>query len=259
MTTPTDLTAIIADDEPVLRYHLQQMLGDLWSDLEIAATAATGDEAWTLIETVRPAVVFLDIKMPGLSGLEVAARMQQAGLTRECALIFLTAYDKHAIEAFEREAIDYLLKPIDERRLERTRDRVLDRLAKPEAEHVELDDLKRLLDRNGPATSLRWLNALKGEDIYVIDVQDVLYFLAEDKYTTVVTGDGQYLIRKSLKQLESELDEQLFWRIHRSTLVQVSRIDRVERTFSGQLKVHVKGAAKPLSVSRRFSERFKQM
>lgn len=258
MAKPTDLKAIIADDEPVLRYHLQRMLGDVWSDLDIAATAATGEEAWTLIEAVRPNVVFLDIKMPGLTGLEVAARMQQAGLTRECALVFLTAYDEYAIEAFEREAIDYLLKPVDEQRLERTRDRVLNRLAKPEPGYVEMNDLKRLLNRNGPET-LRWLNVLKGEDIYVIDVRDVLYFLAEDKYTTVVTGDGEYLIRKSLKQLELELDDQLFWRIHRSTLVQVPRIDHVERTFSGQLKVHVRGGAKLLSVSRRFAERFKQM
>lgn len=255
-----ELTALIADDEPVLRYHLNRILSDLWSDLDIVAMAATGEEAWQLIDTVRPQVVFLDIKMPGLTGLEVAERMQQAGLTRDCAVVFLTAYDEYAVEAFEREAVDYLLKPIDETRLERTRDRILQRLERPATAQVDLADLKRLLSAgeagNGP---LRWLNAHRGEDIYVIDVESVLYFLAEDKYTTVVTADGEYLIRKSLKQLEAELDNQQFWRIHRSTLVQVACIDRVERTFSGQLKVHMKSGRNPLIVSRRFSDRFKQM
>lgn len=256
---PNRLTAVIADDEPVLRYHLQRMLGDLWSDLHIAATAATGDEAWTLIEAVTPDVVFLDIKMPGLGGLDVAARMQRTGLTKTCALVFLTAYDEHAVKAFEHEAIDYLLKPIDERRLEQTRDRVLARLSRPEPTQVDLNDLKRLLGRSAPAASLKWLKAQKGDDIHIIDVANVVCFLSEDKYTTVITRDGDYLIRKSLRQLEAELDDQQFWRIHRSTLVRVAGIERVERTFTGQLKVHLAGMNKPLAVSRRFSDRFKQM
>jgi DNA-binding LytR/AlgR family response regulator len=255
-----ELTALIADDEPVLRYHLNQMLSDMWSDLNIVAMAATGDEAWQLIETVRPQVVFLDIKMPGMTGLEVAERMQLAGLTRDCAVVFLTAYDEYAVNAFEREAVDYLLKPIDDARLERTRDRILVRFEQPVSAQVDLTELKQLLSApgsdNGP---LRWLNAQRGDDIYVIDVDSVLYFSAEDKYTTVVTGEGEYLIRKSLKQLETELNGQQFWRIHRSTLVQVARIERVERTFSGHLRVHLKGGRKSLSVSRRFSDRFKQM
>lgn len=254
-----DLTAIIADDEPILRYHLKQMLGDLWSELDITAMAATGDEAWQLIETVRPKVVFLDIKMPGLTGLDVAERMQQAGLTRDCAVVFLTAYDEYAVQAFEREAIDYLLKPVDEKRLEQTRDRILQRLERPAPSQVDLADLKRLLGRGTSGEPLRWLNVQRGEDIHVIDVASVLYFLAEDKYTTVVTDEGEYLLRKSLKQLETELDGQAFWRIHRSTLVQVGRIDRVERSFSGQLKVHMRGVSKPLGVSRRFADRFKTM
>lgn len=255
----TELTAIVADDEPVLRYHLKQMLGDIWSELDIAAMAATGDEAWALIEAVKPRVVFLDIKMPGLSGLEVAERMQSAGLTTDCAVVFLTAYDEYAVKAFEREAIDYLLKPVDETRLAHTRDRILQRLARPEPTQVDLADLKQVLTQGSTADSLRWLNVQRGDDIHILDVNSVLYFEAEDKYTTVVTEDGDYLIRKSLKQLETELDEQVFWRIHRSTLVQVARIERVERTFSGQLKVHVRGAPKPLAVSRRFAERFKAM
>lgn len=254
-----DFTAIIADDEPVLRFHLKQMLGDVWSELDVAAMAASGDEAWQLIETVRPRVVFLDIKMPGMTGLDVAERMQQAGLTRECAVVFLTAYDEYAVRAFEHEAIDYLLKPVDEKRLEQTRDRILQRLARPAPTQVDLSDLKRLLSRDGSRETLRWLNVQRGEDIHIIDVTSVLYFLAEDKYTTVVTDEGEYLLRKSLKQLEAELDDQAFWRIHRSTLVQVARIDRVERSFSGQLKVHVRGARKPLGVSRRFADRFKTM
>ena len=255
-----ELTALIADDEPVLRYHLNEMLSDMWSDLNIVAMAATGDEAWQLIETIRPQVVFLDIKMPGMTGLEVAERMQVAGLTRDCAVVFLTAYDEFAVDAFEREAIDYLLKPIDDARLERTRDRVLARFEHPVSAQVGLSELKQLLSAPiAVSAPLRWLNAQRGDDIHVIDVDSVVYFSAEDKYTTVVTTEGEYLIRKSLKQLEAELSEQHFWRIHRSTLVQVSGIDRVERTFSGQLRVHLKSGHKPLPVSRRFSDRFKQM
>ncbi|MHA7881502.1 MAG: LytR/AlgR family response regulator transcription factor [Saccharospirillum sp.] len=254
-----ELTAVIADDEPVLRFHLKQKLGDLWSELDVAAMAANGDEAWALIEHVRPNVVFLDIKMPGLTGLEVAARMQAAGLTEACAIVFLTAYDEFAIEAFEREALDYLLKPLDDDRLIRTRDRVLQRLARPEPTQVELSDLKRLLEHAASTPVMRWLTVQRQDDIFVIDVGAVLYFEAQDKYTTVVTDEGEYLIRKSLKHLEADLDSHAFWRIHRSTLVQVAHIQRVERTLSGQLKVHIKGTRKPLSVSRRFSDRFKAM
>lgn len=251
------LTAVIADDEPVLRHHLNQLLADLWSELQPVALAGDGDEAWRQIERLQPDVVFLDIRMPGLTGLEVAERMQRAGLTARTALVFLTAYDEYAVEAFEREALDYLLKPVDEARLRRTRDRVLARLAQPQALNVDLNQLRGLLNDAG-AKPLRWLNTQRGEDIHVIDVAEVLCFRAEDKYTTVVTAAGESLIRKSLRQLEEELDSSQFWRIHRSTLVQVAQIEKVEKTLTGRLKVHLKGG-RTEAVSRRFADRFRQM
>ncbi len=252
------MKALIADDEPVLRYHLQQLLGELWPELEIAATASNGEEAWQLTEAIKPDVLFLDIKMPVMTGLEVAKRIQDAGLSSECRVIFLTAFDEFAVEAFEREAIDYLLKPVDEKRLEQSIARIQQAQAQEAPQLIDVAQLESLIPRTQSPT-LRWLNCQRGEDIFVIDIDDVLYFQAEDKYTTVVTHEGESIIRKSLKQLEEATDSDEFWRIHRSTLVQVKHIERVEKTLTGKYLVHIKGKKQALTVSRRFNERFKQM
>lgn len=262
-------TCLLADDEPVLRYHLQKQLEDLWPELDEIITAANGDEAWTLIQALQPTVVFLDIHMPGLSGLEVAAKMQQAGLTSPCRLVFLTAYDQHALEAFEREAVDYLLKPLDEKRLLQCINRLQHQLQQTAPQLVDLQQLQQLLQTpentplyqqhpSTPAKPLQWLNAQKGEDIYVININQILVFQAEDKYTRVITSDQEYLIRTSLKQLEQQLDPNLFRRIHRSSLIQLSAIEKISRSLTGQWLLKLRGINKPLQISRRFADQFRQ-
>ncbi len=256
-------TALIADDEATLRHHLDRLLADYWSELEIVARVSDGEAAWRELSEKRPDVAFLDIRMPGCSGLEVAARAQRAGLSDQCAVVFLTAYDEYAVQAFEHEAVDYLLKPIDEGRLQQARDRLVRRWQHAGSRSTaDPDTLQRVLARLESAETgqaLNWLTVSRGESIYVIAVADVLYFRAEDKYTTVVTGESSYLLRKSLRQLEDSLPGDQFWRIHRSTLVQASAIARVEKTLTGQLRVHLKDCTKSLPVSRRFSERFRPM
>ncbi|WLD58882.1 LytTR family DNA-binding domain-containing protein [Salinispirillum sp. LH 10-3-1] len=261
VSNPLPMTAVIADDEPILRFHLNRLLGELAPNLDIVAMAADGDEALALVRTAKPDVVFLDIKMPGKSGLEVAAVLQKEGLTAQCAIVFLTAYDQYAVEAFEREAVDYLLKPVDEKRLQQTLIRVESRRLAPKAVDVDLLKLQQLLQASTPmpVQHLQWINAQRGDDIHVVAVEQVLQFKAEDKYTTVVTAQGEYLIRRSLKQLEEELSPDQFWRVHRNTIVQVSAIERVSRSLTGQYSAHLKQCAQPVAVSRRFAERFKQM
>lgn len=255
------LTAVIADDEPILRFHLNRLLGELAPSLDVIAMAADGDEALALVRTAKPDMVFLDIKMPGKSGLEVAAAMQKEGLTAQCAVVFLTAYDQYAVEAFEREAIDYLLKPVDEKRLQKTLARIEAQSVATQSSELDLFTLQQLLQASAfkPVQSLQWINAQRGDDIHVIAVEQVLQFKAEDKYTTVVTAEGDYLIRRSLKQLEEELSPDQFWRVHRNTIVQVAAIDRVSRSLAGQYSVHLKCSRHTVAVSRRFAERFKQM
>lgn len=257
----TALTALIADDEPILRFHLNRLLGELAPALDIVAMAADGDEALALVRTAKPDIVFLDIKMPGLSGLEVAATMQNEGLTRQSAVVFLTAYDQYAVEAFEREAVDYLLKPVDENRLQKTLARIESKRAAVSPLNVDMHKLQQLMQisAHAPVQTLQWINAQRGEDIHVIAVEQVLQFKAEDKYTTVVTAQGDYLIRRSLKQLEEELSPNQFWRVHRNTIVQVAAIERVSRSLTGQYSAHLKHCQHPVAVSRRFAERFKQM
>lgn len=253
------LTCLLADDEPVLRYNLHQRLESLWPELDQIHLASDGAEAWTKIQAIRPSVVFLDINMPAMTGLEVALNMQQAGLTRDCALVFLTAYDEFAVQAFEREAIDYLLKPVDDRRLQQTIERIKQRQLEPGL--ADLGQLRELLQQSSREVAPRWLNwfnVQQGEEILMISVDEVLAFRAEDKYTTLVTEGGEYLIRTPLKQLENQLDPERFWRIHRSSIVQVRMIEKISRTLTGQLNVKLKGSRKSLAVSRRFAERFRQ-
>ena len=251
-------TAIIADDEPILRLTLKKILAEIWSDLEVIAMASNGNEALELITAAQPDIAFLDIRMPELTGLEVAKRLQQTVVAPQTKIIFLTAYDEYALQAFDLAAVDYLLKPVDERRLEQTRDRLLQSTSSSGIEEQTLTKLSQLLSQQvRPSTASRWFNASKGDDVYVIDVSSVLYFQAEDKYITVKTTEGEYLIRKSLRQLEEELDPDLFWRVHRGTLVQVEHIARVEKTFTGQLRIHLKQSRDVLPVSRRFAGRFK--
>ncbi|MBV8208766.1 MAG: response regulator transcription factor [Burkholderiaceae bacterium] len=247
-------SAIVAEDEPALREQLIEQLRALWPQLRIAGAAADGVEALRLLEEHQPDILFLDIQMPGASGREVA----RAAAGR-CHIVFVTAFDQHAVEAFEQGAVDYLLKPVMPARLFATVSRLKERIG---AAPIDSDAMESVIGQIGasPARSaLRWINASVGQNLRVITVDEVLYFQADNKYTRVVTGQGEALIRKSLKDLVDELDPQQFWQIHRSTLVNAAAIDRIARDMRGRMLVHVKGRADTLLVSDSYAHLFRQM
>ncbi len=251
-------TAIIADDEALLRFHLRKELSESWPQLEIIAEAANGDEALQLIAELRPDIAFLDIKMPGLTGLQVAEQLPDT-----CLLVFITAFDEFAVQAFEQEAIDYLLKPIESKRIDKMVSRLQDKLSareQPRDLSQALSLLRQSLQRTSIETeSLRWLKALKGDELHLININDVVCFHAEDKYTRVITAQGEYLIRMAIKLLEEQLDGEEFWRIHRSTIVRVEKVERVSRGLSGKLTLAlIDSSFKPI-VSRSYADKFKQM
>lgn len=255
-------TALIADDEDAMRAQLRSRLRDVWPALEIVAEAANGIEAIALAGQHQPDIVFLDIRMPGLSGIE-AARM----LFNRCHLVFVTAYDQYAIEAFEQGALDYLLKPVSADRLRTTGARLQARLGKKPLD-IERQ-LSALLAGRGAATAapasaakpeyLRWIQAVVGSNLRMISTREVLFFRADEKYTRVQTAQGEVLIRKTLKELADELDPDEFWRIHRSTLVRVDAIQEVSRDLRGRQMVKVKGSDEQLEVSRGNTHLFQQM
>jgi DNA-binding LytR/AlgR family response regulator len=248
-------TAIVAEDEAPLREQLVEQLQALWPQLRIVGTAADGIEALRLLEEQRPDIVFLDIQMPGASGQEVA----RAAAGR-CHIVFVTAFDQHAVEAFEQGAVDYLLKPVVPARLfatvSRLRERVGTAPARTEAVHAVISQLGTGMPGR---STLRWINASVGQNLRVITVDEVLYFQADNKYTRVVTEQGEALIRKPLKELVDELDPQQFWQIHRSTLVNAAAIERIARDLRGRMMVHVKGRADTLLVSDTYAHLFRQM
>lgn len=245
-------TALVAEDEATLRHQLVEQLGQLWPDLTIVAEAADGVQALRLLDEHRPDVLFLDIQMPGATGLEVAR--QASG---RCHVVFVTAYDEYAVAAFEQGAVDYVLKPISAARLFTTVSRLKQRFAAPPAR------LDAVLDRIGGGapqkTYLRWINASVGQNLKLITVDEIAYFQADNKYTRVVTGDGEALIRKPLKELVEELDPQQFWQIHRSTLVNASAIAGVTRDFRGRMLVKLKRRDDALLVSDSYTHLFRQM
>ena len=253
-----NIKAIIADDEEQLRIHLKSKLAKLWPELRVYAEAKNGIEALNLIKSLRPAIAFLDIKMPGLSGIEVAQKIGE-----NCRVVFITAFDQYAIEAFENEAVDYLLKPVTEKRLQKT----INRLKKQISAISDLPiDFSRTMDRlvaalkdNRPGGYLKWIKVRHGEEVRLISIDDVCYFKAEDKYTVVKTLESESLIKKSIRQLTEELDPDRFWRIHRGTVINVSRIGKVSRSFAGRLILTLKDLPETLTVSRSYAHLFRQM
>jgi len=250
--------AIIADDEEQLRIHLKSKLADLWPELTICAEAANGLEALQLLESCRPAIAFLDIKMPGLTGIEVAQK-----ISSDSRVVFITAFDQYAIEAFENEAVDYILKPVTDKRLEKTVNRLKKQISNATYSAPDISAtmgrlLAALKDKDSTGY-LKWIKVRHGEEVRLIAVDDVCYFKAEDKYTMVKTDDGESLIKKSIRQLTEELDPELFWRIHRGTIINVSRIARVSRSFAGRLIISLKNLPETLTVSRTYAHLFKQM
>lgn len=270
-------TALIADDEAYLIDYLQAQLGNLWPQLRVVATALNGLDALRLADEIAPDIAFLDIRMPGLSGLEVAQRLAES--KHPPHIVFITAYEQHAVAAFEQSAIDYLLKPPSAERLQKTIEKLKFALQVRRAPEIHslLDQLSAQLQpiaipAASPAqasvasstgatssTALQWIRAAHAGETRLIAVEEVIYFQSNDKYTSVMTADGEYLIRTPLRELHSQLDSAQFWQIHRSTVVAVKHIAATKRDFRGRLLVKLKGRKEELVVSRNFVELFKQM
>jgi DNA-binding LytR/AlgR family response regulator len=250
--------AIIADDEEQLRTYLKTKLAQIWPDLVICNEAKNGIEAIDQINECRPDIAFLDIQMPGLTGIEVARKI--AG---KCWIVFITAYDKYAVEAFESEAIDYLLKPVTTERLEKTVSRLKERVETQSEPPQDFSQIVEKLISNMPDKStseyLKWIRAQHGDGIRLIQTDDIIYFKSEDKYTCVKTKTGESLISKPIKELAKELDPEKFWQIHRSTIVSVASITKVSRSLTGRHIIKLKNISEPLTVSRTYSHLFKQM
>jgi DNA-binding LytR/AlgR family response regulator len=253
--------ALIADDEPQLAQYLSKQLGQLWPDLEIVHIAKNGIEAAAKIAELQPELAFLDIQMPGLSGLEVAQGIE--GSTR---VVFVTAYDEYAVQAFEKAALDYLLKPLSTERLTRTLERVKAALpqqpsATPDFPDARLADaLSRLLRvPSSPVSRLRFVRAAQGELMQQIAVDDILFFHADDKYTVVQTVGGEHLIRTPIVELAAQLDPDQFWQVHRSTLVNLKYLVGTRRDETSRLFVRIKGHGPELPVSRAYVHLFKAM
>jgi DNA-binding LytR/AlgR family response regulator len=252
----TSLTAIIADDEHHLANYLNDRLSALWPELSIVGIAKNGLEAMRLVDDESPAIVFLDIRMPGLTGLEVASRLEA-----KTHVVFVTAYDQYAVEAFDKQAADYLLKPVTDERLARTIVRLKEKILKAEAPGDIAGILKQLATVL-PASKnayLRWIRASVGEVVRQIPVDEVSYFQAQDKYVSVYTKDGESLIRTPLSDLQAELDPNEFWQIHRSTIVNVNRIATTTRDVMGKTQLKLKDSKAELQVSRAYAHLFKQM
>jgi DNA-binding LytR/AlgR family response regulator len=250
-------TALIADDEPHLARALQALLAKLWPDLHVVAVARNGVEAAERIAALKPDIAFLDIQMPGLTGLDVALGIE--GATR---VVFVTAYDQFAVPAFEAEALDYVLKPVKQERLARTVERLRHALEQPTAEGDArlLTALQRLAPVGGhPAERLRWVRASSGELTHQIAVEDVLFFRADDKYTCVHTATAEHLIRTPIAELAAQLDAQQFVQVHRSTIVNLSFLTGTRRDEASRLFLRIKGHAHELPVSRAYVHLFKAM
>lgn len=259
---PTAPTALVADDEALMRDQLRARLQQAWPELRIVAEAANGVEAVALAGEHAPDIAFLDIRMPGLGGIDAARK-----LAERCHIVFVTAYDEYAVDAFERGAIDYLLKPVTAERLATTVARLRRRLARPPQDiGAQLAQLAQLSERllNGerqPARPayLRWIQAQSGNSLRMVSTREVLFFQSDDKYTRVQTATAQHLIRKTLKELEEELDPDEFWRIHRSTLVRVDAIAEVRRDLRGRQMLRLRDYPDELEVSRNHGALFQQM
>ena len=251
----TKIRAVIADDEGALRSYLKKKLLAAWPEAVVCGEAQDGAAALQMIDRERPDVAFLDIRMPGLSGIEVARKAAW-----KCPVVFITAYDKYAVEAFENEAVDYLLKPVSAERLEKTVKRLQERMAAnmPGADTAALLEKLSLALETRPAF-LQWIKAQHGSGVRLVPAGDVCYFKAADKYTTVRTRDGETLIRKSIKELEDELDPECFWRVHRGAIVNVKAIQNVSRSLAGTCSIKFKEIPDQLLVSRAYSHLFKQM
>ena len=246
-------TALIAEDEPLMRDRLLAALKVAWPELAVVGVAKNGIEALELWRQHRPEVAFLDIRMPGKTGLEVAAEIGDAA-----HLVFITAYDEYAVRAFENGAADYLMKPVDVDRLAAAVARVKKRLNSAPADLTGL--LGKLLNQSAKSTTskLKWIRASLGNHTKLINVEDVLFFQSDTKYTRIVLKESEALVRTPLKELIEGLDEEVFWQVHRGTIINAHAIDRAVREGPEKLVVHIKGHKETLPVSRQYFQLFKQ-
>jgi len=264
--------ALIADDERLMREQLRARLTEVWPELEIVGEARNGIEAVELTARLHPDLVFLDIRMPGMTGVDAARQIAQLPTDdawHGCEIVFITAYDQYAVEAFEQGVVDYVLKPAERERLQLTVERIRKRLAQRDAGSSATEPssaaLQQLLSKlaahidPGASSRLKWIQASVGQTIQMIPVEDVLFFISDEKYTRVQTAQLEALIRKPIKELVEELDMNLFWQIHRSTLVNTKAIAGVSRDLRGRQLVSVKGHPQKLEVSRSFAGLFKGM
>ncbi|MGO3127877.1 MAG: LytR/AlgR family response regulator transcription factor [Luteimonas sp.] len=254
--THAAVTALIAEDEAPQRAALLEMLESAWPELDIIAACEDGIAALQAAAEHRPQVAFLDIRMPGVGGLDVARAVVAGG----GLVVFTTAYDEYAIRAFEAGAVDYLLKPVTEARLCVAIERLQARLRQPAAEDLQalVEDLEARLRPQGEH-QIRWISASIGDHVRMIGIDEVLFFQAQDKYVRVVTADGEALIRTPVKELLAGLDPDVFWQVHRGTVVRVSTIDRVRRDELGKARIELRGHRESLPVSAAFVHRFRGM
>lgn len=241
---------LIAEDEALLAAEIREELLRQWPEAQVVATARDGHEALRLVEQLQPEVCFLDVQMPGLSGLEVA---QLIG--RRAHVVFITAHERYAVQAFDEGAVGYLLKPLDPARMAKTLLRLKERLLQPPA---DLGGLKAPAVPASPEP-LRWITVQRGRELQLITVDDVVYFRADNKYVAVVTADTEALISVPLKELIQRLDGEHFWQVHRSTIVNAHAIKSVSRALSGKLSIALKSRPESLEVSPAYSHRFKQL
>ncbi len=250
-------TAVVADDERLMREQVVDRLKDAWPELVIVGEAANGREAVAMVQSLEPDIVFLDINMPEMDGIKAAQ-----ALAGQLHVVFVTAYDQYAIKAFDQGAVDYLLKPVEPERVALTCRRLRERLQqKPDPMNELLERLSQRLGTEGlkPRDYMRWIQASVGPNLRMIPTSEILFFRAEDKYTRVQTAGFEALIRKPIKELIDDLDPNEFWQIHRATVVRVDAVAQVSRNFRGKQVVHVRGRDDKLEVSRSFAHRFKQM
>ncbi|HEX4944795.1 MAG TPA: LytTR family DNA-binding domain-containing protein [Usitatibacteraceae bacterium] len=248
-------TAILAEDEPILRTQLESKLNKLWPELEIIASVEDGAAALEALEERAPDFMFLDIQMPEMTGVEVARHVG----TR-AHVVFVTAYDQYAIQAFETGAVDYILKPYTDERLAVSVERLKGKLASPPPDlNAIVSQLATQLRGGAAREKLQWIKASFGQNLRLIPVSDVLFFQSDEKYTRVVTAEAEALIKTPIRELLDGLDSEVFWQIHRSTLVNVNAIAGVTRDFRGQAHVKIRGKDETLTVSRIYSHLFRQM
>ncbi len=245
--------AIIAEDEAVLRTEIAELLAHVWPELDIVASVEDGLKALRAMEQHAPDVLFLDIQMPGMSGLDVAR-----AASGRCHVVFVTAYDQHAVAAFDQGAVDYVMKPISGARLQTACWRIKQRLSSPPA---NLDSLLKALSERKPNAKpyLRWINASRGAEVQILTTDEICYFQSDTKYTRAVTASSEALLHKSLKQLLDELDPTDFRQIHRATIVNLNAVSSVARDAKGHVILKLKQRKESLSVSEPYAHLFRQM